>query len=350
VRQQRVLLVSVHHPELVRGGAQQVCYELFEGLKEHPGYHPTLLAAIDDSTPALFRSGARITGFDGRPDEHLFLTRDYDHFWYKASEPLLVESFAEFLTLTRPDIVHFHHFMNVGVDLLTLTRRVLPEARIVFTFHEFLAICHAYGQMVRTLDRSLCTQASSVRCHQCFPDRAPETFFVRKQWFQEHLGAVDVFTVPSRFMIQAYTDWGIPPERIVHVTNGQRAYGSHAASEAPGPRNRFGFFGQLVDGKGVMVLLRAAELLRAQGFTDFAVEVNGDNLRYASEAGRAAFERFRAAEEALPPEQQNVVFNGPYQVDRLPRLMARVDWCVVPSVWWEVFGLVISERGCSAAR
>jgi glycosyltransferase involved in cell wall biosynthesis len=23
--------------------------------------------------------------------------------------------------------------------------------------------------------------------------------------------------------------------------------------------------------------------------------------------------------------------------------MSRVDWCVVPSVWWEVFGLVISE-------
>lgn len=344
MRQQRVLLVSVHHPELVRGGAQQVCYELFEGLKAHPGFQPTLLAAIDDSTPALFRSGARITGFDGRPDEHLFLMRDYDHFWHKTSDPLLIESFAEFLTLTRPDIVHFHHFMNVGVDLLTLTRRVLPEARIVFTFHEFLAICHAYGQMVRTVDRSLCSQASAVRCHQCFPDRAPETFFVRKQWFQEHLGAVDVFTVPSRFMSRAYTDWGIPPERIVHVTNGQRNYGaSHIGTETAGPRNRFGFFGQLVDGKGVTVLLRAAELLRAQGFTDFAVEINGDNLRYASEAGRAEFERFRAAEEALPPEQQNVVFNGPYQVDRLPRLMSRVDWCVVPSVWWEIFGLVISE-------
>ena len=23
--------------------------------------------------------------------------------------------------------------------------------------------------------------------------------------------------------------------------------------------------------------------------------------------------------------------------------MARVDWCVVPSTWWEIFGLVISE-------
>jgi glycosyltransferase involved in cell wall biosynthesis len=196
--------------------------------------------------------------------------------------------------------------MNVGVDLLTLTRRVLPDARIVFTFHEFLAICHAYGQMVRTLDRSLCTQASAVRCHQCFPERAPETFFVRKQWFQEHLGAVDVFTVPSRFMIKAYADWGIPPERIVHVSNGQRNYGGgHVAVEPHARRNRFGFFGQLVDGKGLAVLLRAADLLRAQGFTDFVVEINGDNLRYATKAGRAEFERFRTAEEALPPEQQN---------------------------------------------
>jgi glycosyltransferase involved in cell wall biosynthesis len=23
--------------------------------------------------------------------------------------------------------------------------------------------------------------------------------------------------------------------------------------------------------------------------------------------------------------------------------MSRVDWCIVPSVWWEIFGLVISE-------
>jgi hypothetical protein len=31
-----VLLVSLFHPELVRGGAQQVCYELFEGLRRRP--------------------------------------------------------------------------------------------------------------------------------------------------------------------------------------------------------------------------------------------------------------------------------------------------------------------------
>ena len=33
-RPMKVLLVSLFHPELVRGGAQQICYELFQGLRE----------------------------------------------------------------------------------------------------------------------------------------------------------------------------------------------------------------------------------------------------------------------------------------------------------------------------
>ena len=35
--------------------------------------------------------------------------------------------------------------------------------------------------------------------------------------------------------------------------------------------------------------------------------------------------------------------NGPYHVNELANRMARIDWCIVPSVWWESFGLVISE-------
>jgi len=70
----KILLISLYHPELVRGGAQQVCYELFRSLKRRPGIEPVLLAAIDPSFKALYKSGARITGFDGRPDEYLFLT------------------------------------------------------------------------------------------------------------------------------------------------------------------------------------------------------------------------------------------------------------------------------------
>jgi glycosyltransferase involved in cell wall biosynthesis len=340
----KVLLVSLYHPELVRGGAQQVCYELFQALKGRSGIEPTLLAAVDPSLKALYKSGAQITGFDGREGEFIYLSREYDYLWHKGGSVELTRSFAEFLELLRPDVVHFHHFHLLGIDLLTLTRRVLPDVRLVLTFHEFMAICDASGHMLRKFDRTLCTRASPVRCHQCFPDRQPEHFFTREMWFKRHLSAVDAFTVPSRFMIERYATWGLDPNRIFHVTNGQPDYsGGRIPTSARAKRNRFGFFGQLVDNKGVWVILQAVRQLRAEGFSDFIIEINGDNLQYASEERRKEFEDFIAEEAARPVGERLVLFNGSYSVQQLAQRMSRVDWCIVPSVWWEIFGLVISE-------
>jgi glycosyltransferase involved in cell wall biosynthesis len=275
----------------------------------------------------------------------LVLSREYDYWWHKASSAELHEYYAEFLETVQPDVVHFHHFLLFGLDLITLTRRVLPNARIVFTLHEFLAICEANGQMVRRVDGSLCDRPSPVRCHQCFPERGPEEFFMREMWVKRHFDAVDAFTTPSRFMIEHYVRWGLERDKIVHVTNGQRDYslGQNVIADGRFQRNRFGFFGQLVDNKGVWVILRAVQILRDEGFLDFTIDINGDNLKYASEARRQEIEAFRLNEESLPPSEQIVIFNGSYHVDQLSHRMARVDWCIVPSVWWEIFGLVISE-------
>lgn len=340
----KVLLVGLHHPELVRGGAQQVCYELFQGLQKQQDIEPILLGSTDAAYPALYKVGACITGFEGRHNEYLYLSADYDNVWHRSSSARLIEAFAEFLETTKPDVVHFHHFLTLGIDLLSLTRRVLPGARIVFTFHEFLSICDARGHMVRLTDNSLCSHASPVRCHQCFPDRSPEHFLMRKMWFMRHLSEVDIFTCPSRFMIRRYVDWGIDAQKLVHVPNGQADCSkgvTPAVSE--GPKRRFGFFGQMIDVKGVHILLRAVALLRAQGFTDFTVDLNGDNLRYATSAIKKEIEEFLAAEEQLPFAQRIVHQNGAYQVDQLASRMSRVDWCIVPSTWEEAFGLVVSE-------
>ncbi len=349
----KVLLISLFHPELVRGGTQQVCYELFQGLQARDDVEVTLLASVDETQKALYKSGARITGFDGRDGEFLLLTREFDYWWHKTSNSLMLEAFADFLRMVNPDVVHFHHFMIIGIDLITLARRVVPDAKIVMTLHEFMTICAADGQMVRLTDGSLCTRASNVRCNQCFPDVSPEQFFMRELWMKNHLGKVDVFTTPTRFMIKHFTDWGIDPSKIVYVTNGQRNYNPAAGAvkaidPSSGvveqtPRNRFGFFGQMVDNKGVWVILQAVEFLRSEGFTDFVVEINGGNLHYASEKRRNEITAFQEAELEKPMTEQNVFFNGSYHTDQLAARMARVDWCLVPSVWWEIFGLVISE-------
>jgi len=340
----KIVLISLHHPELMRGGAQQVCYELFEELRERTDTRPCLLAAADESHSTLFKPGARITGFDGREDEYLFLTHDYDRWWHKLGDPLLVERFVEFLETIQPDVVHFHHFLGFGIDFVSVVRRVLPACRIVFSFHEFLAICAADGHMVRRTDRSLCDHASQVRCHQCFPDHGPEDFLMRKMWFMRHLAHVDVYTCPSRFMIEHYVAWGLPREKIALVPNGQRSYVTKSPrAPGPRPRNRLGFFGQLSDVKGVHVILRAVQILRGAEFTDFRVEINGEHLQFATPPIRAEIETFLAAEARLPPAERLVIYNGSYDVSQLQTRMARVDWCIVPSVWWEIFGLVISE-------
>lgn len=342
----KVLIVTHYHPELIRGGAQRIAYEVFQALRNEPGIEPVLLASIDGAYPALHKGGACITGFDQRPNEFLYLSPgDYNTVWHRTSSAGHHEVYSEFLTTIKPDIVHFHHFHTYGIDFLSLTRKVLPDARIVFTFHEFLSICHAGGQMLRLSDQSLCEQASSVRCHQCFPDRPPEHFWLRKMWFMRHLQEVDVFTCPSSFMIDRYVAWGLDAKKFRHVSNGLPVRTGSMLSEPHGPRNRFGFFGQMVDNKGVQIILRAVAILRQQGFTDFKVELNGDNFRYCTPVLAKEIENFLAEENERPFAQRIVHDNGSYPADQLASRMARIDWSIVPSLWTEGFPLVLLEAG-----
>jgi glycosyltransferase involved in cell wall biosynthesis len=163
-------------------------------------------------------------------------------------------------------------------------------------------------------------------------------------WFMRHLQEVDVFTCPSSFMIDRYVAWGIDAEKIRHVSNGQADCTRGSTLPAfDGPKNRFGFFGQMVDIKGIQIILRAVAILREQGFTNFKVELNGGNLRYATPALAKEIEDFLAEENERPFAERIVQSNGPYQVDQLASRMARVDWSIVPSLWEEAFGLVVSE-------
>ena len=345
-RKLRVLLISHEHPELLRGGAQQACYELFLALRQEPDVEAYFLAAVDQAYASLRKPDACITGFDGRENEFLFLSAGYDYFWHRSTSARHVQAFAELLESIRPDVVHFQHFVRLGVDLVSLTRTLLPQCRIVFTFHDYLTMCAAHGQLVRRTDGSLCRQPSPVRCHQCFPDAAPELFAARKAWNARHLMVVDRYACVSRFQLELHVAWGIDRQKIFHIRNGQA---DHAYAGLPsvsdGPRNRFGFFGQLVDSKGVHVIFRAVRILRDQGFTNFTIELNGDNLRFATPTIRQEIEDFLAEEELRPPAERIVFNNGSYQVDQIGARMSRIDWTLVSSIWWEGSPLVISEAG-----
>src|SRR5205823_8673807 len=57
----------------------------------------------------------------------------------------------------------------------------------------------------------------------------------------------------------------------------------------------------------------------------------------------AEIEQFIEDEKQRSPSDRRVWFNGSYETRELRGRMSRVDWCIVPSLWWEAFALVISE-------
>ena len=108
---------------------------------------------------------------------------------------------------------------------------------------------------------------------------------------------------------------------------------------ADGARNRIGFFGQLNHFKGVDVLLKAMAQLGERG-VDAHLWLHGANLELQPQEFRDDFDALLEQDHDGP---NNVTLAGKYDHDDLPRLMAEVDWVVVPSRWWENSPLVIQE-------
>ncbi len=338
----KVLIVAHNHPRFFPGGTEIFAHHLFEELPKHTPCTTYFVGATGRiSTVAHAGAGLQaISDKNGEPaaNEWLLWGDPFDYFLQSQRTPeFLFRDFAGLLETLAPDVIHFHHTMRIGLEALKVARCVLPNVRIVYTLHDFVPICNRDGQMVRRTDESLCSEASPARCHQCFPERSAAVFKMREHWIKTHFDLVDRFLSPSRFLADRYIAWGIPAAKIAVMPNGHPEPEAIEPSSPPGKtRNRFGFFGQVSAYKGALVLLEAARLLIDDGFTDFRIDIHG-NIGLQLEPFK---EKFAAMLEGC---KERVTFHGSYRRDELGKLMADIDWTVVPSIWWENAPLVIGE-------
>jgi glycosyltransferase involved in cell wall biosynthesis len=307
---------------------------LYEAMRAHGSFDPWLVAASGTAPHA----GTPWSAVAADPQQLLFAGGAYDRFWGRLHDRRrTIETWRDLLDLVQPDVVHLHHVRDLGYDLLWQARNAFPRTPIVFTLHEYDAICLADGLLLRIPSRERCDAATPARCHACRPDRTAAHHFLRKRRVLAALDTVDRFLAPSRQLADRYIAWGLPAERIQVLENARAAFpapGAPARSE--GPPNRFGYFGQLAEVKGVLVLLRAARLLHERGI-DVEVVIHGANLENQDPQFQEAFRRELAA---CPP---TVALHPPYAPGDVDTLMRSVDWVVVPSVWWENSPLVIQE-------
>jgi len=332
----RILVMAHAHPDFSLGGGELAAYNLFKAYREN--------RAVED---AWFLGRAdRGRGPTGairlrRPNEYVWEQGVHDwHMMKAANQESLTTWFADLIRGLKPTIVHTHHYAHLGLEYLRVIKQVDPNIRIYMTLHEYMAICRNNGQMVKTGGMKLCGRESFDDCRQCFPEQTAEDFWLRKHYFQSHFKLVDGFISPSNFLRERYIQWGLKPEQIVVIENGQ----ADEKPLAPRPlrkgmkRNRFGFFGQINPYKGIDVVLEALLQMPEADRKKIVLEVHGTDQWAAKDF------QDKVRELREPLEKEGVVqWVGSYQPHELRNRMAGIDWVLIPSIWWENSPMVIQE-------
>lgn len=329
----RVLVAAHSHPALSKGGAEIAAFEMFDRLRDRPGTESWFLGC--QRADRGRRLGSVLTQPFGER-EYLYAPNGFDWFKFANPDPNFPREFRALLAELRPDIVHFHHFNIFGVEVFKHVRDVLPDARIVLTLHEYLAICNHFGQMITTGRHALCYESSPNRCAACFPERSPADFFLRKLFIERFFDHIDAFVSPSRFLADRFIAWGLPAAKMVTIENIIRPGRLTSPPLRTDTLLRFGFFGQISALKGIDILFEAARMLDDDGVTGITFEIHGDYLGQPAEFQTA----FLAS---LETASRNIRFIGPYDQDNVDRLMSTVDAVLVPSIWWENSPVVIQE-------
>jgi glycosyltransferase involved in cell wall biosynthesis len=349
----KVLYISHGHPNFSRGGGELAAYYMYQSMKGHPEYEPYLLARLDDPNFQISHPGSRLMVSD-KDDHTQFLisnNANYDYFFHSKldsglHEADMYQAVREFVLALRPDVVHFQHYIHLGVDLMSFIKSLLPDVRILMTLHEYGAICAHDGSMIKTDKKQLCHEASITDCCRCFPTRSPGHFFLRERLFKSNFAVVDRFLAPSHFLRQRYIDWGIEPERISFMDYGRPTWVRRPRKpKAAHHAFRVAFFGQIVYHKGWDVFLKSAvEYMRLRNqaearereFPEIQFSMHGTRNWLSPEMSDRLDSLINQAGEVL-------YVHGPYDPKHMQDLMTGIDCIVVPSIWWENAPLVIQE-------
>ena len=337
-----ILIISHAHPKFSKGGGEIAAYNLFQELNRQ-GYDAYFVGAHHNE-----KAHHGYTSFSTVNDREIlyFAGTPYDHFKHTSMDKRSSwKEFADLLELIRPDIIHFHHFVHLGLEKIReaykYKQRRGGDVGIFLTLHEYIAICANNGQMVKRDTGALCYESDFVDCSKCFPEKNPTDFYLREIYIKSFFELIDHFISPSHFLIERYADWGIGRERISMLENGQVL-----AAESPKTkrelkegekRGRFAYFGQINTFKGLDLLLESFDFMDKKSLKNLHLSIHGSGLENQPKKFRKKVER------SMCRYRKHITFYGPYEPADLPDLMSEADWVIIPSSWWENSPLVIQE-------
>ena len=237
--------------------------------------------------------------------------------------------FTALLADEQPDLVHAHNiYHQLSPSILTAARRRGVPA--VMTAHDYKLIAPNYSLFH---DGAICEATKPARfwkdiSHRCVKGSrlAGALSALEMEWHRAaglYLNNLETIIVPSRFMKALFVDYGLPEDKLAIVPH----FIDPSAWEPKYGGNYALYVGRLSPEKGVDVLIRAAARVKEVPVRIVGTGPEEKRLRrLAKEVGAA-----------------NVEFRGYRQGEKLQAEYAGARFMVVPSIWYEVFGLVALE-------
>jgi len=240
----------------------------------------------------------------------------------QTGQPLLKMSRIFEVASSRPyDVVHYHNISLLGPGILGLETPLSTPVKLYMT-HEHWLVCPMH--VLWKFNERACEKPECLRC-TIMAGRPPQLWRYTRM-LEKASRHVDRFVSPSRFTASMHAERGFA-QPVGHLP-----YFIDRADpdwQQPKPRRQerpyFLFVGRLEILKGLQTLIAAWDRVH-----DFDLLVAGTGTDEA---------RLRAQAAANP----RVKFLGPLPQSELGPLYVHAVACVVPSVTYETFGIIIVE-------
>jgi glycosyltransferase involved in cell wall biosynthesis len=216
------------------------------------------------------------------------------------------------------DVIHYHNVSLIGgARLLGYGGGAVK----LYTLHEYWLVCPT--SMLFKYNRQPCTRRRCVAC--ALAHRRPPQLWRSASTIAKAARHVDVFITASRFARDKHREMGFDVPIVVLPYFTRLDPASLASGGPPEASPYFLFVGRLARLKGLQTLI---PIFRRYPRARLLVAGTGpDEVR------------LRETAAAVP----NIEFLGHQSGERLRQLYARAVALIVPSLWYEVFGLVIIE-------
>jgi len=296
--------------------------------RERGGEDTVVLTEID----LLRQDGHEVTVFDADSSTITTLAQKVSVALTMAYSTGVRQRVREELERVQPDIVHVHNVFPLLTPSV-FDACAAAEVPVVLTLHNFRLLCPAATCMRNGHPCVLCAETTVLnavryRCYRgSIPASSAAAWMVALSRYRGSFEAhVDRFVALSEFGRRLFVRAGLPADRIDVKPDAVRDPFPDGSPPAGAERGRHALFlGRLVPEKGVITMLRAWRHVPIP-------------LRVAGAGPLDA--RVRAAEAASGGRIRYLGFLPQKQVSEELRTASFV---VVPSEWYEGFGVVIAE-------